>query len=260
MVGAALSVLVVLGACAPPPPPTGPTVGIYGDSMSFQASPWSDARLTAAGADVVAFRFPGLAACDLVDSVRKHLARHPSERPDVIVVSTVGNSFTPCMRLPGGDLAVVGSTEFFELYRSAIGQIAQAATDAEVPFVFTWGPSSSPFLPGWTGERHLGLIAAEVALAHPGMVVRHIGAVVLDDQDRYRVHLPCGPGDTPALGCVDGMIRIRVSESDGHFHCAETQLLPTGWPRACPVDSPGARRYGHELARVALEQLGPGSR
>lgn len=250
-----IAVLVaVVGSCAAAPPDR-PTVGIYGDSIAYQASPWSDYTLAASGADVVAFRFPGLAACDLVDAVRDDLAAPAQQRPEVVVLSTVGNSLSSCMRDSEGALAAVGSPEFYDLYRDAISQIAAAASTAGVPFVFTWGPSSSPFLPGWTGEQHLGLVAAEVAESHPDMVVAHVGAVVLDEEDGFQVHLPCRPDETAALGCVKGQVRIRVSEFDGHFHCSEPELLPNGWPRTCPVNSPGARRYGHELARVALEQL-----
>ena len=134
-------------------------------------------------------------------------------------------------------------------------QIADAAAAADVPFIFTWGPTSSPFLPGWTGDDHLGLVASRVAEAHPGMTLAHVGSVVLDTEDRYQVSLPCRPDEESRGGCQEGQVRIRVSETDLHFHCSVSQLLPGGWPRPCPVESPGARRYGMELARVALERI-----
>ncbi len=252
--------VIVLGACAPSPGDTRPVVGVYGDSIAYQAAPWFDAAIHDAGAVVVGFRFPGLAACDLVRSVRADLALPVGQRPRVIVVSTVGNSLSGCMRGLDGELATVGSDGYFASYERAIREIAEAATAARVPFVFTWGPSSSPFLSNWTGRDHLGLIAARVAEDHPGMSVAHAGAVVLDDDDQFRVWLPCRSDETSTPACVDGQVRIRVSEVNAHFYCPDSEVLPGGWPRPCPVSSPGAHRYGAELARVALDRIGVGSR
>jgi hypothetical protein len=249
----------VLGACAPPPPQSGPVIGIYGDSISYQASPWSDVAVAAAGGRVVGLRFPGLAACDLVESVRRDLAKPEGQRPRVVVVSTVGNSLSNCMTAPNGKLAPYASPAFWSLYRAAITQIAEATARAGVPMVFTWGPSSAPHGEAFVDEQHLGLLAEDVAREHPHLVVAHVGAVVLDSSDAYQVWLPCAPDETTAEGCERGKVRIRVSSTNGHFYCPASEVLPNGWPRTCPVMSPGARRYGNELARVALDQLTPGS-
>ena len=45
----------------------------------------------------------------------------------MIVVSTVGNSLTPCMRNPDGSFPVAGTPEFFARYESSLRQIADAA-------------------------------------------------------------------------------------------------------------------------------------
>ncbi len=251
------AVLVVLSACAPPPPPR-PIVGIYGDSISYQASPWSDAALSAAGYDVVAFRFPGLAACDLVDHVLRDLA-DPGRRPSVIVVVTTGNSLTSCMKGGGPTPAAAGSDQYYDLYRSALDRIADAADAAGVPFVFTWGPLPSPFTPSWAGSNHLAFVAEAVAEEHTGMVVRHTADVVLDADGLPARDLPCTPEEQGTPSCTAGTVRIRVSDVDLHFYCPEPETIFGGWPRPCPTDSPGGRRYGQELARVAVEALGPGS-
>ena len=249
--------LVLLSACAPPPPAR-PIVGIYGDSLSFQASPWSDASLDAAGYDVVGFRFPGVAACDLVGHLTSDLA-DPARRPSLILVVTTGNSLTSCMKGGGVTPVAADTDEYFELYRDGIDRIADAADAAGVPFVFTWGALPSPFLPSWSGTNHIGMVAEAVAAEHTGMVVRHTGSVVLDEDDQPLRDLPCTPEETSLASCVGGMTRIRVSEQDLHFYCPEPELLFGGWPRTCPTDSPGGRRYGQELARVAVEMLRPGS-
>lgn len=257
LLAGAAAALVLLSACAPAPPAR-PIVGIYGDSMSFQASPWSDAALSAAGYDVVAFRFPGLAACDLVDHVLRDLA-DPVRRPSVILVVTTGNSLSNCMKGGGPTLAVAGSDEYYELYRAALDGIADAADAAGVPFVFTWGPLPSPFTPAWTGTNHLAMVGETVAAEHTGMVVRHTGDVVLDADGRAVRDLPCTPEEVGTPSCTAGMARIRVSADDLHFFCPEPETIFGGWPRPCPSDSPGGRRYGNELARIAVETLRPGS-
>ncbi len=253
----AVGAISVLGACAPAPSAR-PVVGIYGDSMAFQSAPWSDGALTAAGHPVVSFRFPGLAACDLVRPITDDL-KSKVKRPSVVVVITTGNSLTPCMKVDPSHTAAAGSESYFEKYRAALDQIATAADAAGVPFVFTWGPMPGPKLTLWNQTNHLKLVADGVAAAHATMVVRDTGAVVLDADGQIAPEMACTPEESWLPSCVDGRVRIRNSELDPHFYCPVSQSLPSGWPRACPLDSPGGRRYGNELARVALAALSPGS-
>lgn len=253
----AVGAIAVLGACTPAPSGR-PVVGIYGDSMAFQSAPWSDAALNAAGHPVVSFRFPGLAACDLVRPITDDL-HSVAKRPSVVVVVTTGNSLTPCMKVDPSHTAAPGSPDYFEKYRAALDQIATAADSAGVPFVFTWGPMPGPKLTLWNQTNHLGLVAEQVAAAHTTMVVRDTSASVLDADGQLSTELPCASEESSLPSCVDGRTRIRASELDPHFYCPVSQALPSGWPRACPVDSPGGRRYGNELASVAVASLRPGS-
>lgn len=260
--------LVVVAACAPPPAPavpapapatpapaavaSAPVIGIYGDSIAFQSIPWSDAAIHDRGLRVRGLRFPGLAACDVVPSVLADLSAPRAHRPRVVVVSSVGNSVTECMRTEAGGLAEVNSPEYLTAYDDALRAIAEATAVAGVPMLFTWGPSSSPFGETWDGSGHIALIAAALADEHPHLRVVDVGASVMGADGDYGVYLPCLADETADDGCVDGEIRVRVSEADGHFHCRESETAPSGWPRPCPVYSSGARRYGEALAAAAL--------
>lgn len=255
-VATVVAAIAALGACSPAPSAR-PVVGIYGDSMAFQSAPWSDAALNAAGYTAVGFRFPGIAACDLVRPITDDL-KSPVRRPSVIVVTTTGNALTPCMTFGGNGSATPGSGAYFDRYRAALEQIATAADAARVPFVFTWGPMPGPTLP-WSGTSHLKYVAESVAAAHPAMVVADTGAVVLGADGRLATEMACTQAESVTPGCVDGKVRIRTSDGDAHFYCPVSQSMPSGWPRACPQESPGAHRYGNELARVAIASLHPGS-
>ncbi len=227
-------------------------VGIYGDSIAFQAMPWSDAAVGDRGLRVRGLRFPGLAACDLVASVRNDLAAPMAHRPRVVAVSLVGNSVTDCMRTAGGEFAEVNSPEYLDAYELALRRLAEATGAAGVPMIYTWGPTSSPFGTTWDGSVHVALIAAAMVEEYPHLRIVDVGASVMGPDGDYGVVLPCLPDESTADGCTEGEIRIRVSQADGHFHCRESEVAPSGWPRPCPVYSSGARRYGEALAAEVL--------
>lgn len=254
---AALLCVVSMGlaACAPAAPPA-PRIGLYGDSIALQASPWFNDAVRAAGRTPMGTSFPGVAACDALDWVRQDL-RGPTP-PAAIAVSVVGNSLTNCMRLADGTLARPGTPEFMDLYRVAITLIADETLAAGVPLVLAWGPPTTELgNEEWNEQMPIRSIARDVAAAHPNMSVVDAGAAVAPPGGGYTMYLPCLPDETAARGCENGLIQTRVSEVNGHFSCRESEIL-LGWPRACPVYSSGARRYGEALGNAAVTALTQG--
>ena len=244
-------VSVALAACAPAPPdtPAPPRIGLYGDSIGLQASPWFNDAVTAAGNTPMGGSFPGVAACDVAEWVRTDLSG-PTP-PDVVVVSVVGNYFTPCMEISDGVLASPDTPEFLELYREALTRVADDTLDAGVPLLFAWGPpTAGPGDAEWVEQLPIRDLAREIALTHPNMSLVDAGASVTPVSGGYAERLPCLPDETVGRGCSDGEIQVRVSATDGHFSCRESETM-NGWPRPCPVYSSGSRRYGEALAAAA---------
>ena len=251
---------LALAACAPAPPdaPAPPRIGLYGDSIGLQASPWFEQSVTAAGRIPMGGSFPGAAACDVAEWVLTDLSG-PTP-PDAVAVTVVGNFFTPCMELSEGVLATPDTPEFLELYREAITSIADETLAAGVPFLFAWGPpSAGPGDDEWVEQLPIRDLAQEISLTHPNMQLVDAGAAVTPVGGGYAVDLPCLPDEAVARGCADGQIQIRFSVTDGHFACRESQMS-NGWPRPCPVYSSGARRYGEALAVAANMALDDQSR
>ncbi|HEX6166871.1 MAG TPA: hypothetical protein VFZ30_08795 [Acidimicrobiales bacterium] len=244
------AVVVAVGAAAllrrPPPRPDGLVV-LYGDSLSAEAAPaFVDELARITDAEVVVRAVPAEAPCDAHDEMQDDLAL----RPTVVVIQFVGNSATRCTLDPDGDRlegrALVDRT--VQDVRAATEMFATNGSRV----VLVGGPD----VPGLPGNPGLG-----VAEAYNGLVNEWAGrdlgrvryadaaATVTGPDHAFTETLPCRSDEGEAEGCRDGRVVVR-SEDRIHF-CPGAASGP-----ACPVPSPGARRFGLEMARVTRMALG----
>lgn len=244
------AVVVAVGAVAllrrPPPRPDGLVV-LYGDSLGAEAAPtFVDELARTTDAEVVVRAVPAEAPCDAHDEMHDDLAR----RPTVVVIQFVGNSATPCTldrdgeRLAGR--ALVDRTT--QDVRAATEMFATNGTRV----VLVGGPD----VPGLPGNPGLGVAEAYNELVNEwagrdlGRVRYADAAATVTGPDRtFAETLPCRDDEGEAEGCRDGRVVVR-SEDRIHF-CPGAGDGP-----ACPVPSPGARRFGLEMARVTRMALG----
>jgi hypothetical protein len=221
-----------------------PTVEIYGDSLSFEASDViadqlrGDARVSSAA-------IPGAAVCDLVSL----LEREPQRSPDYALIQYSGNSATECMRddsgryLTGDDLVeryaadVERATALLRergthvyLVGSPRGRDDDAAVELNAAFATTadaWSARDEP----------VSYVDAE--------------ASVLAPDGSFTPRLPCLPFEDASRGCApDGTIAVR--SGDGVHFCPDD----TGGKRDCPVWSSGAYRFATAIVgpvRDAIE-------
>jgi hypothetical protein len=198
-------------------------------------------------ADVVTRPMPGESPCDALDDMRRDAAR----RPTVVVIQYVGNNASPCMRDEGGKpltgSALVERTQAD--MRAATDLFASRGTRV----VLVGGPES-PGLPGADATRALPDAYLRIVnewLGELGQVrYADAAATVSGSGGGYAQRLPCRDDEGPHQGCVDGEVVVRADDRI-HFCPAPSDGL------ACPVPSPGARRFGLEMARVARMALDP---
>jgi hypothetical protein len=250
-ISAAVVVAVVaVGAVAllrrPPPRPDG-LVLLYGDSLSAEAAPaFVDELARTTDAEVIVRAVPAEAPCDAHDEMQEDLAR----RPTVVVIQFVGNSATPCTLGPAGERlegrALVDRT----------AQDVRAATELFATngsrVVLVGGPD----VPGLPGNPGLAVAEAYNELVNEwagrdlGRVRYADAAATVTGPDHvFTEALPCRDDEGKAEGCTDGRVVVRA-EDRIHFCPQEVDGV------ACPVPSPGARRFGLEMARVTRMALG----
>ncbi len=224
--------------------PGAPDVVVYGDSLAWEASDAVVAAAARAGLRAQVTSFGGLALCDELGALRHDLA---TRRPRVVVLEFAGNSFTPCMRDGRSRQLVPGSSAYGARWKADIRAAVEAAARVHVPLVWAIAPLPRARA-GADAVRQLTAAARSVARSRSGMVVADVGASVLE-HGRFTDTLPCGPGDSPGLGCVDG--RIVVRSADGIHLCPGDAHADRGVVGACPVYSSGARRFAGALVDAA---------
>lgn len=247
--GAALAVAVVAAAALrqPPPRPEGLVI-LYGDSLSVEAAGDFVRELErTSDAEVVTRPVPGLSPCDALDTMRADLALEPA----VVVIQYVGNNASPCM-LDGAGQPLTGQalTDRIEAdVRTAAELFAMAGTRV----VLVGGPHA-PGLPAGDATLDIAETYLRIVNEWAGELGRiryaDAAATVTGPDHRYADRLPCRDGEGPDEGCADGEVVVR-SPDRIHFCPTEHDGL------ACPVPSPGARRFGHEMARVTRMALDP---
>jgi hypothetical protein len=244
---AAAAVFVAGAAVLRDPPRHGGLVILYGDSMSTEASgAFVEALRRDTDAEVITRPVPGASPCDALPQMRDDLALEPT----VVVLQYVGNNGSPCMRGPDGR-PLTGDAlaeRTIEDVRAATEMFAERGTRV----VLVGGPDA----PGLPGGATLRIAEGYHDIAH-GWAGRDLGrvryadaAAAVTDGGRYVDRLPCRDGEGPDEGCVDGEVTVRNPDRI-HFCPVEPEGL------TCPVPSPGARRFGEEMARVAATALDP---
>jgi hypothetical protein len=222
------------------------TIVLYGDSLSTEASPYfTDELARTTQAQVITKAVPGTTPCSAMGTMRDDATR----RPDVVVIQYVGNNATPCTSDTSGvPLTGQALADRYEAdVRAAVDMFASEGTRV----VLVGGPDA-PGLPGGA--------AMEIADAYHRIVdewddrasgrVRYADAAgtVTGPDHRFVAELPCASDEGPGEGCREGEVEVR-SPDRAHFCPAPGVYM------VCPVPNPGARRFGHEMARAAREAL-----
>lgn len=248
-VGVALAVAVVAVAALrqPPPPPDGLVI-LYGDSLSVEAAGDFVRELgRTTEAEVVTRPVPGLSPCDALDTMRADLALEPA----VVVIQYVGNNVSPCM-LDDEGRPLTGQA-LTDRIGADVRTAAELFATAGTRVVLVGGPHA-PGLPA--GDATLDIAEAYLRIVNEwaGELGRiryaDAAATVTGPDHGYADRLPCRDGEGPDEGCTDGEVVVR-SPDRIHFCPTEHDGLQ------CPVPSPGARRFGHEMARVTRLALDP---
>ena len=248
---AILSVVAVAVLRQPPADPDGLVI-LYGDSLSVEASgAFVDALERSSDADVLLRSVPGTSACDALPGMDEDV----SAAPDVVVIQYVGNNGSPCMSGPDGvpltGRALADRTEAD--VRAAVDM--WAAAGARVVLV---GGPATPGLPGGSDAaiaEAYNRIVNEWAGRDLGRVRYADAAATVSGADHaYAARLPCRADEGEDEGCDDGEVAVR---SPDRIHFCPTDARDERTV-ACPVASPGAVRFGEEMARVARLALDPG--
>jgi hypothetical protein len=255
LLGAVAAAIVGVAAVAalrqPPADPDGLVI-LYGDSLSLEASGAFQAALErTSDAEVLLRVVPATSVCD----ARPTMEQDVPAGPDVVVIQFVGNNSSPCTAGPDG--APLTGQGLADRTAADARAAVEMWTDAGARVVLVGGPAA-PGLPGgadaaiaeaynrivneWAG-RDLGRVRyadAAAAVSGPG--------------HEYAARLPCRDGEGERDGCTDGEVTVR-SPDRIHFCPADARDDDT---IACPVPSPGAVRFGDEMARVTRLALDPG--
>ena len=242
VVGAAVAFSHVRADAARP----GGMVVLYGDSLSTESSPYfADELARTTSALVITKPIPGTAPCSVLDTMRNDATIHP----DVVVIQYVGNNGASCTRDANGQ-PLTGQA-LADRYEADV----RAATDmfaAEGTNVVLVGGPDAPGLPGGATMQIVDVYHKIVdewdARAFGRVRYADAAGTVTGPDHQFVDKLPCASDEGPGQGCTDGEVEVR-SPDRAHFCPA------TGAYMVCPVPSPGARRFGFEMAQVARDAL-----
>lgn len=248
---ALLGVAVLAGAIAqrePPPPPEGLVI-LYGDSLSMEASIGFVPELNRiADVELHVRPVPGISPCDALEQMRADVALEP----DVVVIQFVGNNASPCVLGPDGEK--LRGTALVERFEADVRTATELFATNGTRVVLVGGPHA----PGLPSKASLGIadaynrIVNEWAGRDLGRVrYADAAATVTGEDHMYEDRLPCREDEGPSDGCVDGEVTVRNPD---RIHFCPTEFTEL----VCPMPSPGAVRFGEEMARVAALALDPG--
>ena len=248
---ALVGVAVLAGAIAqrePPPPPEGLVI-LYGDSLSMEASIGFVPEMNRmAEVELFVRPVPGISPCDALEQMRADVALHP----DVVVIQFVGNNASPCVL--GSDGEQLTGRALVERFEADVRTATELFATNGTRVVLVGGPHA----PGLPSKASLGIadaynrIVNEWAGRDLGRVrYADAAATVTDEDHMYEDRLPCREDEGPSEGCVEGEVTVRNPDRI-HFCPTEFNEL------VCPEPSPGAVRFGEEMARVAALALDPG--
>lgn len=249
IVAVAVAAMTIAVVREPPADPEGRVI-LYGDSLSFEAhGAFAEELAATTGSELISRILPGTSPCDH----RAAMEADRAARPDVVVIQFVGNNASPCTLGPTGE-RLVGQALADRIEADVRTEVEMwAAAGARV--VLVGGPDS----PGLPGEASLQVadaynrIVNEWAGRDLGRVRYADAAGTITGPDHlFARRLPCAPDEDAAAGCDDGEVTVR-SPDDLHF-------CPDRWDASgggCGLASPGAVRFGREMARVAALALDP---
>jgi hypothetical protein len=250
VVVAVVVALVTAGAVVafrrPPQPPEGLVI-LYGDSLSLEAGAAFEAALKdSTDARVELRTVPEVSPCDALAGMREDLALQPS----VVVIQYVGNDSSACTRGPGGE--TLTGTALVERTAADVRAATELFATAGIRVVLVGGPEA----PGLPGDAVLDIadayndIVNEWAGRDLGRVrYADAAATVTGPDHAYRDRLPCRDDEGGDDGCDGGEVTVRSPDRIHFCPVTHDELV-------CPVPSPGARRFGEEMARVTRMALG----
>ncbi|MBL7496696.1 hypothetical protein [Frankia nepalensis] len=221
-------------------------VVLWGDSMAAEAAgPFTEA-LQANGADVLVRTFGGTAICDWLTDIDGQLR---DWAPTTAVLAFSGNVLSSCMQgrdmvdaysrdasVAADRLAAAGVDVVFAVAPPRWDQ--PVAADGTTDLEQIWRSVVATVLARLTARAPAGGATGEA----PGRIEVFRAGLAVTDAGRWAERLPCRLGERCG---PDGTVVVRGP--DGTHFCPVAVPAMT----ACPVDSPGATRYGQALAQAA---------
>ena len=236
----AVILLALLGAACLPVAPQPPTVIVYGDSLSSEASGQLDSQLQTAfpGWRVVVRSQGGAALCDF----KSNMQDDANLEADLVIVQFSGNFFTPCITNPG-----------FGNYFWDAGWTINLWHERNTPVLFVGGLPrvGQPAGIGATGGAFKWW--AEYTAAWGTRFVD--ASTFLVEDGIYKQTLPCYASEEDS--CTRDDDRINARNTDGGHLCNTPG--PVGWGNIpCPDYASGAYRFALAIVRAAAAMI-PGA-
>lgn len=236
-----------------PPPTSGASpvrIGLFGDSLAFQAEPYFNLLVQAGGkATVSDFAYGGTAACDWLPDMRE-FAR--TEHPQAVVLEFIGNTFTPCMHgCPASSPAAVSR------YCSDVSTAIQVFL-AVGTHVFLEGTpiTRSQWVDHDSDWDALNEAFAALAAKHPkGVTYVDAGSSVEGPHQSFVWTLPCLFFE-PCTGPTVAGVRTNVVRSpDGVHFCPGESGNASGQVNHCEGYSSGAFRFAAAMAGPVIRKF-----
>lgn len=224
-------------------------IAFYGDSLSYQASPYLASDFDRGTTSIsTSHVYPGTALCDWLGSID---ALSESTAPAVAVLQFVGNHFTPCI---SGYSA--GSAAFIAKYASDLTSAIDHLRSVGVRDVLVdLGPATDD--PGITWYSALRSAYLSVVKSFH---TSHVAYAWKADQavetsaGRFTATLSCLEHEANAGLCKLGT-KEQVRSVDGLHFCPSTVGGPDGRATLCPIYSSGAYRFALGLSRTIWHWL-----
>jgi hypothetical protein len=220
-----------------------PQVGLFGDSLAWEAQPYYTSLVHATGETALTYdSVGGTALCDWLARMREV---QTSYHPHAVQLEFSGNALTPCMKGYSP-----GSPAYYDKYRAD----TLAAIEIFVPggaHVFVIGAPISKTGQSDPNWDRLNLQYAEIAAADP----RHVtyidaGTAVQGPGDSFAQTLPCLDVE-PCIGpVVDGVPSNTVRSPDGVHFCPTATGNKEGVIGGCSTYSSGAYRYANAMVEA----------
>ena len=235
----AVILLALLGAACLPVAPEPPTVIVYGDSLSSEASGQLDSQLQTAfpGWRVIVRSQGGAALCDY----KPQMQDDANLEADLVIIQFSGNFFTPCTNGSLGN------------YFWDAGWAINLWRERNTPVLFVGGLSrvGQPAGIGTTGGTFKWW--AERTAAWGTRFVD--SSTFLVEDGIYKDFLPCYASEENS--CTRDDDRIRVRNTDNYHLC--NALGPGGLGNVpCPDYASGAYRFALAIVRAAAAMI-PGA-